>query len=424
MIRTICPNCKSRLKGPDTYTGKTPKCPACKTPVPPPAPAKAEPRRDVPAEVPKPKPEKPKRKARPAAKHKPSRGRNLPWRNIIATSVAALVVIAAIVYVIAHVRKVGRLRQINSVYSEIRDPLSAILQLVKKADALVEPEDAEQEQYAEAKEIYEDASNQAQELREEVRPKIEDLGKDAGAEKVFKAADELDNTLARIEKALKSDEIQLGSQGFKLDGTTGEWVPKEEWYRRKGYIERNGEWFAPDEFYESLGYVERDGIWSAPEEAERVTIDDFEGENAWVRERWANDVRLVVVMRDDNRRLRMSLQPGDKKYWACGRKLNLDLTSFDALQIDVFNEMNSEIKLAIAFITDDYYESQAIPIPPDISSGITFRIRTSDFKSPSTDWKHTTSVKRLDKVESLVLVVYAEGEGTVRVDNIRAIRSP
>ncbi len=99
------------------------------------------------------------------------------------------------------------------------------------------------------------------------------------------------------------------------------------------------------------------------------------------------------------------------------------MSSFDALQIDIINEMNSEIKLAIAFNTDDYYESPAVPIPPGRTNGVAFRLRTSDFKSQQTDWKHTAPIRQLDKVDDLMLVIYAEKEGTLRVDNIIAVRS-
>ncbi len=477
VIRIVCPNCNSRLRGPDSYAGRAPRCPVCKKHAP--APRTAPPPdipNDILEEASKPEAEAPKAKARPRpATRRRSRSWTPRWRGAITTAVAVLVVACAAVYVIALVKGKIRERRAQDAYAQIKPDLDELMGMKAAAERLVG-----EKKYAEAKQAYENALSKTRALRNTAKDLRAPLGESETAKKLDNIMSQLDGMQKSIGRALESDAIRLGSKGYKE--YEGQWYELDEWHRLMDYVKYQGEWLTRDEYHRRLGYVKYEGKWYSkrdyeklkaeeearrkreeaeakeraeeykkrlgaieaekkrlaeekrrkeelkrekyPPDAESWIVDDFEGEIAWSPEKWSRPLRARAVSKDDNRELVIVMAAGgSENCWACGKDIDVDMTSRDTITMDVFNEMDKKVKLSIALSTDNYYESQPKQISSGVNRGLSFPIRTSDFKFESGGEQLAGSVSQLSNVRRLTIVIYADEGGRIRVDNIAATRS-
>jgi len=271
---------------------------------------------------------------------------------------------------------------------------------------------------------------------------------------------------------LETDDIKYRGQGLVL--FEGEWMTPEEQERRHeermrklGKTFYEGEWRTPEEIaalrgevyykgrymskaeYEKILEEERQAVAVAPsptpepsgtqpaqaarsprqrrEQFEptetRWLLDDFEQGHDWRSVTWpnANPCQIAVVEGTDGKRLQVTIPDGQQDKCAIVRQLRVDLSSRIAISFDAENRTGSFIPVAVAVITDEYYESRPIMLRPGLTKGITFQLRSGDFKCKATSWTHASRVSRPDSCMWLHILFYHNERGVVLLDNIVAV---
>ncbi len=106
------------------------------------------------------------------------------------------------------------------------------------------------------------------------------------------------------------------------------------------------------------------------------------------------------------------------------RDLNSLGQEFSRVTVDIFNRGPSKINVALAMETDEYYESQALPLEKGWNKNISFTLRTKAFKSKASNWQFETSVNLDVPMKKMYFIFYREGnaEGSFFVDNIQAFQ--
>ncbi|MFH1604554.1 MAG: hypothetical protein ABIH03_11675, partial [Pseudomonadota bacterium] len=155
-------------------------------------------------------------------------------------------------------------------------------------------------------------------------------------------------------------------------------------------------------------------------------LDSFEQGHNWGGvpiSNWknANPCRLKVSEGAETKRLEMELLGGTQDKSAIVRSLNrLDLTSRSRIVMDVDNQCGENIQLAIAFITNTYYESRIQWLRPGLNRGVSYDLTARDFKCSASKWNHSAKIERADSTLYLHLLVYHNQPGKVVFDNITA----
>ena len=85
--------------------------------------------------------------------------------------------------------------------------------------------------------------------------------------------------------------------------------------------------------------------------------------------------------------------------------------------MDVENECNVAVPIAIALKTNTYYESQRTILRPGLNR-VRIPLTSGDFKTQATDWSHSAHLERLDRARTLIILVYEDAAGKILIDNI------
>jgi len=269
---------------------------------------------------------------------------------------------------------------------------------------------------------------------------------------------------------LDTDDIKYRGQGLVF--FEGEWMTPEEKQRR--YEERmkalgktfyEGEWRTPEEIAALRGEVYYKGRYVSKAEYERIleeerrkaslppppapkttpgepaprpprpprqqfdpadarwVLDDFEQGHDWRSVTWpnANPCQLAVLEGPESKRLRVTIPEGAQDKCAIVRQFRADLSSRSAIVFDAENRTDSYIPVAVALITDEYYESRPVMLRPGVSKGITFQLGSGDFKCKATSWTHAAQITRPDSCMWLHILFYHNERGVVILDNIVAV---
>lgn len=170
-----------------------------------------------------------------------------------------------------------------------------------------------------------------------------------------------------------------------------------------------------------------------PEEQPRW-IEGLESNPKWEVETWANKARAQVVeetpkgeepgkAKVKNKVLRVELLSGDKDKTAVKLFLtNKDLSSKQALTLQVFNATEGVVQLAVAFQTLpgwQWFESRVKSLKPNEWTNVTFDLTRKSYKSRATAWRFRTEILNRDQTAALILLIYHKVErGVVFFDNI------
>lgn len=161
--------------------------------------------------------------------------------------------------------------------------------------------------------------------------------------------------------------------------------------------------------------------------AKQEVLEGFEGRHYWQLAPWSDEANAVDSSEqtsEGTKSLEIHFAPTMANRGK-GIVLERDLSSlgreFNKLSIDVFNEGPAKISVALAVETDEYFESQALPLEKGWNKNLTYLLRGRTFKSKSTNWKFETSVNMSSPLKKMSLIFYREGaaEGTFFVDNIQ-----
>jgi len=283
---------------------------------------------------------------------------------------------------------------------------------------------------------------------------------------------------ARAEAAVKKvgEFIRKAEEGLNAPDVLGlvehkgQWVTPEERDKRiteemkaAGKTLYKGEWFTESELREARGEVLYMGRWMASEERDRLVaadrtrtvispqpvtdepparlpkvtlrpadfkadmrawvLNDFETPvHNWSGVPWqpkdANPCKLSIARRNEGGQLKLALASGKSDKSAIVRSLGLDFTSRSRLVLDVQNNCGEPIRLAVAFHTDEYYESRWKPLRIGANKNVRFNLTTGDFKCDKTHWTTAARIGKPELVTQFYILVYYNGKGEVLLDNI------
>ncbi len=164
------------------------------------------------------------------------------------------------------------------------------------------------------------------------------------------------------------------------------------------------------------------------QQREEMRIDDgYEAADGWTSEdpQWANPSTPTVVDSPDGlqRVLRIAYVGGSEDKAAILRRWRLDPSNSPILQMSVSNPGDASISLSVAVKTGDnweYFESRPYPIRPGEDwSQISFDLSGSDFKSESSNWRHSSNIANLHDIKELQVQIHnGRRDGTLYINNM------
>ena len=265
----------------------------------------------------------------------------------------------------------------------------------------------------------------------------------------------------RAKKALASDEIRLGSQGYVLyDGT---WMTDEERRGRimakRGMVLYKGKWMKREEKDKLVKAEEARRAAAkakpaakakakakAPTKVVKVVkkppppkpkvpakdpnekvwmFDDFEhGKVLWPRQSWGDNATLSLVKSGKSTVLKVDFTKGKEGKCALQRAIPKPwpFESRDAVVMDVDNKSKGGFQLAISLFTHGwkgFYESTGVYVKKGMNKDVTFDLRSKRFKCAQTGWAYKSPLKDPKAVSSIVLMIYPRNPGTFNLDNVR-----
>ena len=266
-------------------------------------------------------------------------------------------------------------------------------------------------------------------------------------------------------KALASDEIRLGSQGWVF--YAGKWMTKEEQFAtemvKQGKTRYNGEWLTKAEIDKlkkaeaaKLAAKIKDRMAARAKAAKGKTpaikkivkrprrpadppadpgaeiwmFDDFESSTiTWNMASWGNKgtTSLVKVGKSTVLKMDYTKRAGNDNKFVIQKRIpkSWDLATRDQILLDMKNEGKAAFQLALAFQTRDwegFYESRGRYIKTGESKNIMFDLREKRFKCEATGWAHKSELRRVNEIGMLLIMIYPKQPGTVTLDNVRFVK--
>lgn len=265
----------------------------------------------------------------------------------------------------------------------------------------------------------------------------------------------------RAKKALASDEIRLGSQGYVLHD--GKWMTEEEKRGRvmakRGMVLYKGKWMKREEKDKLIKAEEAQRAAAKAKAAAKASakakapagpakaakappppkpavpakdpnekvwmFDDFEhGKVLWPSQSWGDNTTLSLVKSGKSTALKADFTKGKEGKCALQRAIPKPwpFESRDAVLMDVDNKSKGGFQLAIAIFTHGwkgFYESTGVYIKNGMNKDVTFDLRSKRFKCAQSGWAYKSPLNDPDAVSSIVLMIYPRNSGTVNFDNVR-----
>jgi len=130
-------------------------------------------------------------------------------------------------------------------------------------------------------------------------------------------------------------------------------------------------------------------------------------DDRWQVEGWGNPATVQVTVSDGNKMLAIvSPEGGKQDKTAVSVSRRLDLSGKKRLLFSAHVEGAQPLQLAVAFITDDYYESRLVALKPGWNTDVAIDVSGQDFKSRATNWAFKTPINNLNRVNRLVFLIY------------------
>ena len=209
------------------------------------------------------------------------------------------------------------------------------------------------------------------------------------------------------EKALGSEDIRLGSQG---------------------YVHHQGQWRTPAEVAQLTAAKSSPSPAASTEKREVYLFDDFEhGQMLWPVQSWGNAAKAELVKTEGrSTELKVEYTAGDAGKAAIQRAIPAECKfgTRDLLLMDVRNAGERPFHLAIALSTEDgqgYYESRPGLVDCGLHKDLTIDLRGDQFKSAKSDWAYKSSLDEPQKMVQIGILVYSRTPGVVYFDNIRLV---
>ncbi len=159
---------------------------------------------------------------------------------------------------------------------------------------------------------------------------------------------------------------------------------------------------------------------------EQRVLDDFEAGLRWKAVDWANanQCALSLASTEGDGALLLDYKEGTRGKAAVVLELPgaADLSRFDTLCVDVGVHAGQPQSLAIAWLTDGYFESARKGLEPGWQGTLQFSLTSAHYKT-APQWEHSSPLRGLAAVRALYVLVYYEGACAVRLDNVRLLRA-
>lgn len=279
-----------------------------------------------------------------------------------------------------------------------------------------------------------------------------------------RGAAEVKEQPAEVERVTPQEKDRLFAEKMAREGKTlrpdigkDAWLTDDEYCAKKGYVRHEGRWVTKEQHKgimedaaqkrrvaeakrgelarraeelrkKRLAALEkaeaRKKAKYAPDGKEWV-LDGFSGSGRtkWRPQAWGNPCEVSVVKYQGSERLCIKIEAGAKDKAAVAYSLRgLDLTSRDAIRIDVINAGERPITMAMAIVTSEFFESRMVSIKPGLNEGVKFMLQSSAFKAASTGWTHKAQPAKLEKSRFIYLLFYTKRAATLYLGNMVATK--
>jgi len=154
----------------------------------------------------------------------------------------------------------------------------------------------------------------------------------------------------------------------------------------------------------------------------QLVLDDFESALRWKAVDWANanQCALSLARMDDGSALALDCKDGAPGTAAAVLEFPSawDASGFDLLSLDVSVRAGEPQSVAIAWLTDGYFESTRKQLSPGWQGALTFPLTSADFKT-APRWEYNVALSGLTGVRAFYVLVYYEKACAVSVHNVR-----
>jgi hypothetical protein len=232
--------------------------------------------------------------------------------------------------------------------------------------------------------------------------------------------------------------VRIGRMFEKVDPPK----PEEAYWAFRQYLEAAGGTTGPDAAPAAGG---TDDPWLAEAEERAGRIYDALGESllqasaqqmtaetgletrAWSWPRWDNAGEAKTIAAAGKKRnlvLELDYKGGSHDKTPFALTLEKSLAEVKAIRMDIYNPNPQKVGLALAVITGEGYEwfesRGRVAAPGQWTLGLRFDLTREKWKSKASGWSHTVVPASLDRVRSIVILVYnGNATGTIYIDDIQ-----
>jgi hypothetical protein len=158
-----------------------------------------------------------------------------------------------------------------------------------------------------------------------------------------------------------------------------------------------------------------------------ILFDGFESANLWKVGNYGDPASLSLAtsgISEGKQSLLVKFTNTGKGKAGIYKEDARDISEYNGFLLDVYNATNSELNLAVAFITGQgstWYESNIKSLHPKWNQNVRFDLTKSEFKSQKSAWNYTVPIGDKTQMKSVNLLLLPGGlqQGMVYIDNIR-----
>ena len=245
-------------------------------------------------------------------------------------------------------------------------------------------------------------------------------------------------------KALRTDEIRLGSKGYVLQA--GEWMTKDDALAaemaEQGKRYHKGLWLTEAEItkleQKRVIKVVAPAVKTTTQKPAKPTpspkpvvyvLDDFEKKKIeWRVADWGNRGKLSPIDQNGSMAIKIDYTKRDGEDNKCAIQRGIPkacaFETRDAVLLNVTNLSRAGLKLSLAFHTRDwesFYETPGKYVKRGLNRDIAFDLRGRRFKSKATDWEHKSPLRAPETMGTMYIMIYPRQPGAATIDNIRLV---
>ncbi len=153
-------------------------------------------------------------------------------------------------------------------------------------------------------------------------------------------------------------------------------------------------------------------LMQTPAHAKTILIDSFEGSLGWKSNPSGDLATLSIAPQnatEGKNSLHVSFQSTGKGKAVISHPESRDLSSINALVLDVTNPQATPVDIALALQTGaswTWFESKPFTLIPGLNKNVRFDLTKKDFKSTATQWQFTTVLGDIAQLQQIVLLIF------------------